>query len=89
MDFALAVAVWLPVLQVYDSHKLVSGQHGHRQECLVEVLGQFVKRSEPWILESITRDSHRCFMLGNPTGDALSYLSFNRSTPPQELAAKC
>jgi hypothetical protein len=29
MDFALAVLVWLPVLQVNDSDELISGQDRH------------------------------------------------------------
>jgi hypothetical protein len=33
MDFALAVLVWLPVLQVNDSDELISGQCRHWGAC--------------------------------------------------------
>src|SRR6185503_8322335 len=72
LDVLPAVVVRLTMLQVDDADQLAARQHGHREEGLVAIFGEFVECLEARILEGVAAHGHRLAMLGDPPGNPLS-----------------
>ena len=66
-DFALAVKVRLAVLQIYDSHQTVAGQHRHGEQRLITILGEIVERLKAGIEPGAVRYSNGLPIFRHPT----------------------